>query len=94
VTGISDEQEFIGMCRKRSVFSDDELKKYWNYNKWNRPFVVKFLSAYSLPKRPNLASLKDANIITEAPRGFEPIGDEAFSKLIELAHANNGLIVD
>ena len=60
----------------------------------NRPFVVKFLYTYSLPKRPNLATLKEAKIIYEAPRGFEEISDAAFSKLIEISNADNHLIIN
>jgi len=94
ITEISDEAEFIRVCRKRSVFSDAQLKKHWNYRPSNRPFVVDFLYTYSLPKRPNLAALKENNIIKEAPRGFEEISDPAFSRLIDSSHANKSLIVD
>jgi hypothetical protein len=94
VTAIADADQFVRLCRERSVFSDEELKKHWNWNVRNRPFVVNFLYVHSLPKRPNLASLKEANIITEAPRGFEEISENAFSKLIEISNANKRLIVD
>jgi len=94
VTGIPSEQDFINLCRKRSVFSDDELKKYWNWNKGNRPFIVNFLYAYSLPKRPNLASLKEENIIIDAPRGFDEITDQAFFRLLQISNADMRLIVD
>lgn len=93
-TEIADEEEFISLCRKRSVFSDDELRKWWNWKPYNRPFVLKFLYAYSLPKRPNLANLKEAKIIAEAPRGFEEISDAAFSKLIEISNADDHLIIN
>jgi predicted nucleic acid-binding protein len=86
--------EFIRLCRKRSVFSDDQLKNHWDYNKSSRPFVVNFLYTYSLPKRPNLATLKENNIISEAPRGFEQISDAAFNQLLEISHAEKCLIVD
>jgi predicted nucleic acid-binding protein len=94
ITAIANIDEFIALCRKRSVFSDEELKKHWNWNPRNRPFVVNFLYIHSLPKRPNLATLKQENIITEAPRGFEEISDTAFTKLVEISNANKRLIVD
>jgi predicted nucleic acid-binding protein len=94
VTGIANAEQFVRLCRKRSVFSDDELKKHWNYRAYSRPFVVNFLYVHSVPKRPNLATLKEANIIAEAPRGFEEISDDAFSRLIEVSNANKRLIVD
>ena len=94
VTPVASLEEFIMLCRKRSVFTDEELKKHWDYWPKLRPFVVNFLFVHSFPKRPNLALLKQENIITEAPRGFEEISDAAFSKLIDISNANKRLIVD
>lgn len=96
-TNIQNEEEFIRICRKRSVFSDGELHDQWIYKPYNRPFVVEFLYAYSFPKRPNMAALiqhgviKDAN---SAPRGFEEISHEQFQTIIKLSEANQGIIVD
>jgi predicted nucleic acid-binding protein len=94
VTPVVSVDEFIRLCRKRSVFSDEELKKHWNYYPNLKPFVVNFLYVHSLPKRPNLATLKQEQIIANAPRGFEEISDAAFSKLIELSNAKKCPIVD
>jgi hypothetical protein len=86
-------EQFIGLCRKRSVFTDEELAAQWNFRTHNRPFVVNFLYVYSLPKRPNLKQLKDSGVIADAPRGFEPITDAAFRTLLEISNANKHLIV-
>ena len=94
VKNIHSEADFIALCRKRSVFSDAKLKEHWNYKPHNRPFVVNFLFTYSFPKRPNLKSLKENNIIQEAPRGFDEISDEAFWRLIDISNANKSLIID
>jgi len=94
VTPVASLEEFIRLCRKRSVFSDTELKTHWDYYAGLKPFVVKFMYVYSFPKRPNLALLKHENIIAEAPRGFDEISDAAFLKLIEISNANKCLIVD
>lgn len=91
---IQSKAEFIAACRKRSVFSDADLAEHWDYNRFNRPFVVNFLYVYSLPRRPNLKQLKEHQIIVDAPRGFERITDEAFSQLLELAGADQRLIID
>lgn len=85
--------DFRDACRKRTVFSDEELLKHWDWNKRNRPFIVNFLYAYSLPKRPNLKALKDNNIIIDAPRGFEQISNQAFTELMRISNANESLIV-
>lgn len=94
---INDEDHFIRLCRKRSVFSDKELSEQWNYRKGDRPFIVGFLYAYSLPARPNLKELIENGIIRGidfAPRGFEPIKAEHFTKILELSKTDLRLIVD
>lgn len=52
---ILDQNDFIMKCRKRSVFTDDELKKYWNYNEKYRPFIINFLyvCSFNIGKRIN-----------------------------------------
>lgn len=94
---VADENEFITLCRKRSVFSDEELRKHWNYNSRSRPFVIEFLYAYALPRRPNLASLIDAGVIKDvgsAPRGFERLSLAKVQAILRLAAADMRLIVD
>jgi hypothetical protein len=94
---IKDEEQFIRLCRKRSVFDDKELREHWNYNRSNRPFITGFLYAYSFPKRPNLKALIDHKVIKDiesAPRGFERINPEQFSTILQLANADPRVIVD
>jgi predicted nucleic acid-binding protein len=94
--GIRNELEFIQKCRKRSVFSDADLKTHWNYNDRNRPFIVNFLYTYSFPKRPNLAKLIELGVIADvssAPRGFEPITTAQFYEIIKASQSNEGIIV-
>lgn len=93
ITGIKTLDEFVRACRKRSVFTDAELARHWNYNKVNRPFVVNFLYVYSLPKRPNLKALLDRDVITEAPRGFEQLTDTGFRTLLEISNADDRIVV-
>jgi len=97
VTNINSEEQFVELCRKRSVFSDNELREYWNWRTNNRPFMVNFLYVYSFPKRMNLKSLIDAGVIqsTEAvPRGFAQISDEQFNKILEGSEADGRIIID
>jgi predicted nucleic acid-binding protein len=88
---IRDAANFISLCRKRSVFSDKELMEWWDYKKYNRPFIVEFLYAYSFTKRPNMKELIDHGIIrdgTSAPQGFEPLTKEQFRTILRLAQAD------
>ncbi|MBB4635219.1 PIN domain-containing protein [Longimicrobium terrae] len=91
--GIQTFDEFVKACRKRSVFTDQELKKHWDYRKYDRPFVVNFLYVYSFPKRPNLKELRENGIIASAPRGFMQLSEAAFRKLLEIAHVDDRFIV-
>lgn len=96
-TKISNYEQFIDLCRKRSVFSDKELKEQWDYTPNNRPFVVNFLYAYSFPKRINLKALIDLGIIKDAqsaPRGFERLSDESFEKIVRETRTDASIIVD
>ncbi|WP_295121226.1 PIN domain-containing protein [uncultured Chitinophaga sp.] len=89
VTDIRDEAHFIEICRKRSVFTDDELRKHWNYHPYNRPFVVNFLYVASLPKRPNLKWLLDNGAMTsiaDVPRGFKEFPRESFDLITKYAY--------
>ena len=81
------------MCRKRSVFTDDKLREYWDWSRTNRPFVVNFLFVYSLPKRPTLQKMSENDIMKAAPRGFELMKNEAFERLLEVSHADARFIV-
>ncbi|SEN61157.1 hypothetical protein SAMN05444671_1940 [Flavobacterium sp. CF108] len=86
---IENEKEFISLCRKRSVFTNQELSEHWNYNKANRPFVVNFLYTYSFRKRPNLEWLVNNGIVSSyenVPRGFSKISVEQFDKLLKYAY--------
>jgi predicted nucleic acid-binding protein len=94
VEGFHTKDEFIKVCRKRSVFTDAELTAQWDHNPSSRPFIVNFLYAYSLPTRPNLVKLKEAGIITDAPRGIEFMSIESFRKLLEVSNANKRVVID
>lgn len=89
VTNIQDEASFIALCRKRSVFTDGQLKEHWNYNKVDRPFIVNFLYVASYPRRPNLKWLIDNNIIPsvkDVPRGFRKITRDDFDNIAKYAY--------
>ncbi|MBT9143662.1 MAG: hypothetical protein DDT32_01880 [Syntrophomonadaceae bacterium] len=95
ITEIRDEHHFIELCRKRSVFTDEDLAARWNYDKRNKPFVVNFLYQYSFPKRMNRQSLVEQGILGQrAPRGFEPMTDEQFEKLLGGSGVDRDLIIN
>lgn len=84
IANIPDESTFIQYCRKRSVFTDKQLREQWNYGNGDKPFIVNFIYAYSFRKRPNLKWLNENGIIPDIldmPRGFREIGRENFIKI-------------
>ncbi len=84
IDNIPNEATFIQSCRKRSVFTDKQLKEHWNYKENDRPFIVNFIYAYSFRKRPNLKWLNENGVIPDIldmPRGFREISRENFLKI-------------
>ena len=97
VDNIESESEFVQLCRKRSVFTDEDLIKHWNYNKRSRPFIVNFLYVYSLPKRINMKRLIEIGVIasvSDAPRGFEPINSRNLKAILQECEADESIVVD
>lgn len=97
VTNISTAEEFIRLCRVRSVFSKEELLKHWNYYKNIKPFVVNFLYAYSFPKRINLKALIEIGVIQDvhsAPRGFEPLSPSSFNSILKETNTDGRIVVN
>ncbi len=96
ITEIKDEQEFISLCRKRSVFSNNELIEHWNFNPRSRPFIVNFLYSYSFPRRINMQELIQLGIIADinsAPRGFEKISKEDFEKILKNTNTDSHIFL-
>jgi len=94
---IKDFEQFKGICRKRSVFSTEELKNQWEYNSTNRPFVVNFLYTYSFPKRLNMKRLIELGVIRDrasAPRGFEPISEQDFEAILSETGSDGHIIIN
>lgn len=97
VTNISSAENLILLCRKRSVFTDQQLIEQWDFKPKSRPFVVNFLYIYSLNKRINLENLIDLGIIENvdsAPRGFRRIPIEHFETIIKKSESNGSFIIN
>jgi hypothetical protein len=89
VTSIKNSDEFLMLCRKRSVFSNEDLLKHWNFYPTLKPFIVNFLYTYSFRKRPNLEWLVNNGIIQDyesVPRGFSKISAEQFNTILKFAY--------
>ena len=97
ITSFKDESDFINACLKRSVFSEEGLKNQWRYNTQNRPFIVSMLYTYSFPKRVNLKTLIENNVIadiSDVPRGFKEISINQFETILKLTETDESFIVN
>jgi len=97
IDGISNEEDFIRLCRKRSVFADEELSKHWNWYPRNRPFIVNFLYTYSFPKKVILQKLIEIGVIAsiyDAPRGFKQISVKNLKDILRECQADESIVVD
>jgi hypothetical protein len=99
ITDIHDEDDFILKCRKRSIFSDDELRKFWNRNPKYRPFIINFLYTHSFPtgRRINRRSLLDLRILNgdeNEIRGLKRITKDQFELILKETYTHESLIVD
>jgi predicted nucleic acid-binding protein len=97
ITKFKDENDFVNACLKRSVFSEEGLKNQWRYNTQNRPFIVSMLYTYSFPKRVNLKTLLENNVIadiSDVPRGFKEISINHFETILKLTETDESFIVN
>lgn len=97
IDNIPTEEDFIRLCRKRSVFTDEKLSEHWNFNKRNRPFIVNFLYLYSLPKRITRQKLIEMGVISnvyKGPRGFTQISAKNLKDILRESQADESIAVD
>lgn len=88
--------EFKDCCKRRTIFTDSELERHWNYNTKYRPFVVEFLYTYSFPiPKVNLKALCDADVLSieNMPRGFYLISQDKFDKILEMTRTDTRYLV-
>ncbi|MFC1965804.1 PIN domain-containing protein [Chloroflexota bacterium] len=96
IDNIPTEADFIRLCRKRSVFTDEQLANQWRFRKTSRPFIVNFLYVYSFPKRINLHKLIELGVIpsvNDAPRGFTPISVKNLKDILQECQADESIVV-
>lgn len=97
IDNILTEEDFIRLCRKRSVFTDEELSKHWNRYPRYRPFIVNFLYACSFPTRINMKRLIEIGVIPSvdnAPRGFTQISTKNLRDIIQECLVHESIVVD
>ena len=100
VDNIQNEQDFIMKAGKRSIFTNKQLKDWWDYNPNHRPFLIYFLHVYSLTptQRTKLIRKKllELGILTGEDnelRGLKEISKENFKKIIKEANIDESYFI-
>jgi hypothetical protein len=88
---FSDFDDFYNSCNRRTMISKDDLRtKWWDKSPYNRPFVINFLYAHSLPTpKPTLGDLIRLKIFADPmslPKGFAKITEAQLNDLINFAY--------
>lgn len=94
---IQDIKTLMEICWKKTFFTEEKLREFWNRYKDIKPFVVEFLYAYSLQKRPNLARLVELGILPDimsVPRGFSAISMEQLRTVLTESQSDERLVVN
>jgi predicted nucleic acid-binding protein len=97
INPVKSAEELIKICRKRTVLTNEELMRYWNYRPIYRPFIINFLYTYSFPRRPNMAKLIELGVlagINDAPRTFTEISWKKFENILRASESNESIIVN
>lgn len=87
---FDNESSFLNYCKAYSIFSEDELKRYYRDN---RMVVIKMIYNFALPKRVNNAAMQDVGIRPDY-WGFFPLTSEQFNQLMKLGGVNENYIID
>lgn len=84
IKNIHSEEELLNMCQNRSVFSTEELKKFWREHR-NNLKILKFIFVKSLTKRLTLGYLWEHNIVSapKGPRPFMRLTDRQYNQIME-----------
>lgn len=85
--------ELVEYCKKTSVFSEQEIRNFYNHN--SKVIVIKMLYCYALPKRPIRRDLINlAGIDRNDYWGIIHLTEHQFGKILELGEANESIIIN
>lgn len=84
ISNIRSEEELLGLCQNRSVFSPKELKDFWVHHRFNLK-VMRFIFVKSLTKRLTLSYLWENDIVPPpgGPRSFMKLTDEQYNQIMQ-----------
>jgi hypothetical protein len=90
---FSSVNDLLEYCAPYSVFTDEELRRFWSNRKY--PNLIRFTYNAALKKRLTRGDLLDHHVIEEsAYAGFAPLTDDGFKVILERGGINAGLVVN
>ena len=90
---FKDKDDFIKYTNKYSIFSPEDLGKWFDYK--NNFTVIKMLYNVALTKKViRKTLLEQVGMDQNAYWGFLPITDEQFNQIMELGEANERYFID
>lgn len=85
--------DFVRYCESYSVFSNDELRQW--YNRPGRLFAIKFTYNAAFERRTTRGMLiEDVGLSAKAYWGFMRLSEEQFRSIIHLGRVNESIIID
>ena len=84
ISDIHSQEELLSLCQNRSVFSVEDLKRFWRDHRRNLK-ILKFIFVKSLTKRLTLGYLWEHNIVPApgGPRSFMRLNDEQYDQIMQ-----------
>ncbi|WP_207578122.1 GNAT family N-acetyltransferase [Listeria seeligeri] len=93
IKDFPDSQNFLTYCGKGSIFSEQELKRFWSNQRF--PYIIKMLYNSPLQKRIVRHDLKETvGLSRKGYQGFQEINDAQFDKILELGEVNEGYVIN
>lgn len=83
ISNIKSESELLHLCQNRSVFSTEDLKRFWVGHRYNLK-ILKFIFVKSLSKKLTLGYFWEHDIIPAptGPRSFMRLTDDQFRMIL------------
>ncbi|VEA74162.1 Uncharacterised protein [Serratia rubidaea] len=95
IDDFNDEESFVSYCGKFSVFSEEELRRFYKNKKY--PYVLRFTYNLALPKRPTRGKLIE-DVGLNGTRGFRwshfELTDRQFNEIIDLGKVDESFIIN